>query len=126
MNKILKKAILLLAFFGSLSTVMLTWSDIRGVQTLNGIQILTGNVVLSALIVCLYCVSVLFYEKNSKIFFCTGLSSLSMLFAIMFSKFENWGRFTNNCVGPYVGLCAVILTIVLFVFLNTKDKSNVK
>ena len=71
-----------------------------------------------------YGISVLFYEKAPKVFFCTGLSGLSMFFAIMFSKFEGWGRFANTCIGPYVGLLSVVLTIVIYIWLNTKDKKN--
>ena len=76
---------------------------------------------MSLLIIGMYGISVLFYEKAKKVFFCIGLSSLSMLFAIMFSKFESWGRIANKCAGPYVGLMAVVLTIAAYVWLNTKE-----
>lgn len=121
MNKIIKKIILLTMFIGCCSTLFLTWTDVHNVQSLDGTSILTGNLFLSLLILGTYCTSVLFYEKAPKVFFCTGLSGLSMLFAIMLSKFENWGRFANRCVGPYAGLSAVILTTVVYVGLNIKE-----
>lgn len=121
MNKILKKLILLALFAGCCATLLLTWSNVQNVQSLNGTSILTGNMLLSALIVGLYGMSVLFFEKTPKVFFCTGLSSLSMLFAIMFSKFESLGRLANKCVGPYIGIAAVLVTIAAFVYLNIKD-----
>jgi len=121
MNKIIKKIILLALFALCCATLLLTWVDHSGLQTLNGTSILTANAVLTLLIFGLYGISVLFYEKAPKVFFNTGLSSLSMFFAIMFAKFEIWGRFTNSCIGPYVGISAIILTIVVFVLLNFKD-----
>ena len=120
MNKIVKKLILLIMFAGCCATLLLTWTNVLNVQTLDGTSILTGNILLSLLIVSTYGISVLFYEKAPKVLFCVGLSSLSMLFAIMFSKFESWGRFANKCAGPYVGLVAVVLTIAAYVWLNTK------
>lgn len=120
MNKIIKKIILLTMFIGCCSTLFLTWTDVHNVQSLDGTSILTGNLFLSLLIFGTYCTSVLFYEKAPKVFFCTGLSGLSMLFAIMLSKFENWGRFANRCVGPYIGLSTVILTIIVYTWLNIK------
>lgn len=120
MNKIIKKIILLTMFIGCCSTLFLTWTDVHNVQSLDGTSILTGNLFLSLLILGTYCTGVLFYEKAPKVFFCTGLSGLSMLFAIMLSKFENWGRFANRCVGPYIGLSTVILTIIVYTWLNIK------
>lgn len=122
MNEIVKKIILFVMIACCCATLLLTWVDYSGVQTLNGTSILTGNLLLTLIIFGLYGVSVLFYEKSPKVFFSTGLSSLSMLFAIMFSAFEGWGRFTNTCIGPYAGLLSVTLTIIVFVLLNIKGK----
>lgn len=126
MKKIVKKQILLTLFAGCCATLLLTWTNVLNVQTLDGTSILTGNILLSLLIVGMYGISVLFYEKAKKVFFCTGLSSLSMLFAIMFSKFESWGRFANKCAGPYIGLVAVIITVATYVWLNTKESKSTK
>ena len=124
MNKFLKKLVLLAMFAGCCATLLMTWTNYSNVQTLDGTSILTGNLLLTLIIFGTYGISVLFYEKAPKVFFCTGLSALSMFFAIMFSKFESWGRFANTCIGPYVGLLAVILTIVVYILLNTKGKKN--
>lgn len=121
LNKVAKKLILLAMFVGCCLTLLLTWVNYSGVQSLNGTSILTGNAILTILMFGLYGISVLLYEKAPKVFFSMGLSSLSMLFAIMFAKFEVWGRFTNNCIGPYIGLPTVILTIVVYILLNVKD-----
>ena len=124
MNKFLKKLVLLAMFAGCCATLLMTWTNYSNVQTLDGTSILTGNLFLTLFIFGTYGISVLFYEKATKVFFCTGLSGLSMFFAIMFSKFEGWGRFANTCIGPYVGLLSVVLTIVIYIWLNTKDKKN--
>ena len=124
MNKFVKKIILLAMFALCCATLLLTWVNYSNVQTLDGTSILTGNLLLTLLIFGTYGVSVLLYEKAKKVFFCTGLSSLSMLFAIMFSKFESWGRFAIKYVGPYLGLLTVILTIIVYVWFNIKDKST--
>ena len=121
MNIILKKILLLAMLSGCCATLLLNWTNVLNVQTLNGTSILTGNLFLSLLIIGTYGISVLFYEKAEKIFFCLGLSSLSMFFAIMFSKFESWGRFANKCLGPYIGLSAVLFTITVYVWLNIKS-----
>lgn len=126
MNKIIRKIILLAMFALCCATLLLTWYNVSGLQMLNGTSILTGNLLLTLLIFGLYGVSVLFYEKAPKVLFHTGLSSLSMLFAIMFSRFEGWGRFANTCVGPYIGILAVILTIIVYVLLNVKDMEKDK
>jgi len=107
---------------GCYATLFLTWTDVHHVQSLNGTSIFTGNLFLSLLILSAYCISIFCYEKAPKVFFCVGLSGLSMLFAVMFSKFENWGRFANKCIGPYVGVSAVVLTIAAYVWLNVKAK----
>ena len=124
MNKFLKKLVLLAMFAGCCATLLMTWTNYSNVQTLDGTSILTGNLFLTLFIFGTYGISVLFYEKAPKVFFCTGLSALSMFFAIMFSKFESWGRFANTCIGPYVGLLAVVLTIVVYIWLNTKGQKN--
>ncbi len=120
----IKKAILIALMLCSLSTLLLTWTNIHNVQSLNGTVILSGNLFLSAFILGLYFVSVLFFEKCRKVFFCTGISSLSMLFAIMFSKFEASGRFANTCLGPYAGLLTVLITVAAFVVLLNHYESH--
>ncbi len=126
MNKIFKKLILLAMFVGCCATLFMTWSNFKNVQTFDGTAILTGNLFLTVFIFVMYGISVLFHEKVPKVFFCTGLSSLSMFFAIMFSRFESWGRFANPCVGPYIGLIAIVSTIVIYVLLNIKDSKKDK
>ena len=121
MKKIIKKAILISLFFLTLSTLLLTWQNYSNVQVLNGTQIISGNLLLATFIVILYLGSVLFYEKAKKILFCAGLCSLSMLFALLFSRFESWGRFANKNVGPYLGLSCILITIAIYIIWNVRE-----
>ena len=121
---IIKKSLLLILFCCCCATLLLTWQEVRGIQALDGMVILTGNIILSAIIGVTYFISVVFYEKAKQVFFCMGLSSLSMFFAIMLSKFEVWGRFANHCVGPYVGMATVLLTMGIYIVLNVWKRKN--
>ena len=121
MKNWLKKICLFIMMGCNCSTLLLPWVNHHNIQELNGTVVLTGNLFLSLFIFALYFISVLFFEKNSKVFFCTGISSLSMLFAIMFSRFESWGRFSNSCLGPYLGLASVVATFVLYVLFFYKE-----
>lgn len=124
MNKFVKKIILLALFAGCCATLLMTWTSVHGLQSLDGTSILTGNLLLTLIIFGTYGISVLFYEKAPKVFFCMGFSSLSMFFAIMLSKFESWGRFANKCIGPYIGLLSVLLTMAVFIFVNLKESGT--
>lgn len=130
MNRFLRKGILLVCMVLCLSTTLLIWEDHPGIQTLDGVSLLSGNACLTVLILGMYFVGVVFYEKARGVFFCMGLSSLSMLFALMASRFEHVGRFASKCPGPYAGLAAVIATAALYIFLTIRapkaaqDKHN--
>ena len=120
MKSVVRKMLLLVLLAVTLSTLLVTWKDISGIQKLNGLIVLTGNMYLSVLITGIYFVSVVWVEKAPKIFFCMGLSSLSMLFAIMFHHFEALGRFANKCAGPYLGLLAIIVTTAVYIGVSVK------
>lgn len=121
MKKVFKKAILISLLFLTLSTLLLTWQNYSNVQVLNGTQIISGNLLLSTLIIVLYLGSVLFYEKARKLLFCSGLCSLSMLFALLFSRFESWGGFANENAGPYLGLSCILITIATYIVWNIRE-----
>lgn len=115
---VLRKIILLGLFIFSLLTLFLTWENIVNVRILDGIVVLTANKLLSGMIICMYFVSVLFFEKAPKTMFCVGLSALSMLFGLYLSKFESFGGFSNRCIGPYLSLISVAITIAIYLILT--------
>ena len=71
--------------------------------------------------ICIFFLSLLLYKKLKTICFISGLCSLSMLFALEFSKFESYGRFNNSAIGVYLGLLTMIITIAAFILLLRKE-----
>lgn len=121
MKGLLKRVILAVLFIFNLCTLFLNWQVIEGLTFRRGTIILTGNLILSAVIIGLYFVSLIFYNKAPNTFFITGICSLSMLFALEFSKFEVYGRFNNSALGVYLGLFSIALTIIAYVILLKKS-----
>ena len=114
------KVVLLINMGCTILFMLLPWMRVEGIKEVNGLVILSGNVVLSVIILCLYIISVLFYEKN-KVFPITGIASVCMVFSIMFSRFEQWGRFSTTLPGPYLGLISVLINLVLLIVLCCKN-----
>ena len=117
MINLTKKIILLLNMVCTILFMLLPWMRVEGIKEENGLIILSGNVVLSVIILCLYFMSVVFIEKHN-VFFVAGLASICMMLTIMFSRFEQWGRFSNTLPGPYLGLICVLMNLLVFILLN--------
>ena len=120
MINLTKKIILLLNMVCTILFMLLPWMRVEGIKEENGLIILSGNVVLSVIVLCLYFMSVVFIEKH-KVFFVVGIASICMMFTIMFSRFEQWGRFSNTLPGPYLGLICVLMNLLVFILLNYKN-----
>lgn len=123
MINLTKKIILLLNMVCTILFMLLPWMRVEGIKEENGLIILSGNVVLSVIIICLYFMSVVFIEKH-KVFFVAGIASICMMFTIMFSRFEQWGRFSNTLPGPYLGLICVLMNLLVFILLNYKNNRH--
>lgn len=121
MKSIVKRCLLGVLFILNLSTLFLDWQIIEGLTSRSGVLILSSNIMLSGIILCMYFLSLLFFKKSKILFFITGLCSLSMLAALEISKFESYGRFNNPAIGVYLGLLTMIVTISSFVFLLRKE-----
>lgn len=121
MKSILKRVLLAALLLVNLSTLLLDWQTIEGITSRDGVLVLSGNIVLSGVILCIFFLSLLLYKKLKTIFFISGLCSLSMLFALEFSKFESYGRFNNSAIGVYLGLLTMIITIAAFILLLRKE-----
>lgn len=120
MNSIIRRTVVSVSLVCNLLTLLLDWQVIDGLTSRRGILVLTSNMLLSAIILCSYFVSIVFYEKAKKIFFILGLCSLSMLAALEISKFETFGYFKNSAIGVYLGVGTIVLTIILYIFLLRK------
>lgn len=101
--------------------LLLDWQTIEGITSRDGILVLSGNIVLSDVILRIFFLSLLLYKKLKTICFISGLCSLSMLFALKFSKFESYRRFNNSAIGVYWGLLTMIITIAAFILLLRKE-----
>lgn len=88
--------------------------------------VLSGNAVLAVIILGMYFLSLLLYNKAKTTCFITGLCSLSMLSALEFSKFELYGRFNNSEIGVYLGLASIAITIIAYVLLLREETFNNK
>ena len=97
------------------------WQTIEGITSRDGVLVLSGNIVLSGVILCIFFLSLLLYKKLKTICFISGLCSLSMLFALEFSKFESYVRFNKSAIGVYLGLLTMIITIAAFILLLRKE-----
>ena len=120
-KKSFRKIILLFLFVLNLTTFLLDWQSIQGITSRTGILILSGNLMLSSLIIGMYFISILFYFRAKRVFFITGVCSLSMLFALEFAKFEQYGRFSNSAIGVFFGLTATVICLVAHIFLLRKS-----
>ena len=96
MINLAKKIILLLNMVCTILFMLLPWMRVEGIKEENGLIILSGNVVLSVIILCVYFMSVVFIEKHK-------------------------GRFSNTLPGPYLGLICVLMNLLVFILLNYKN-----
>lgn len=126
MKSVLKRCLLIFLFIVNLSTLLLDWQAIEGMTTRNGFIILTSNILLSGLILFVYFLSLILFSKAKRLFFVSGICSLSMLAALEFSKFEAYGRFNNTCIGVYLGLLTILINIVIFILLLKKEAFSEK
>lgn len=124
MKSLLKRVVLAVLFIFNLCTLLLNWQVIEGLTFRKGTIVLTGNLILSAIIIGLYFISLIFYNKSPNIFFITGICSLSMLAALEFSKFEAYGRFNNPALGVYLGLVSIVITIIAYAILLKRKVLN--
>lgn len=78
MKSILKRVLLAALLLVNLSTLLLDWQTIEGITSRDGVLVLSGNIVLSGVILCIFFLSLLLYKKLKTICFISGLCSLSM------------------------------------------------
>lgn len=121
MKSIFRRLILFILFIINLITLLFDWHVVQGLTSTDGLVILTKNLWLSGIIICLYFFSLVFYPKNKKLFFITGLCALSALMALEFSAFETYGRFNNKAIGVYLGLATMLCNIAAWVFILKKE-----
>ena len=63
MKSILKRVLLAALLLVNLSTLLLDWQTIEGITSRDGVLVLSGNIVLSGVILCIFFLSLLLYKK---------------------------------------------------------------
>lgn len=69
MKSILKRVLLAALLLVNLSTLLLDWQTIEGITSRDGVLVLSGNIVLSGVILCIFFLSLLLYKKLKTICF---------------------------------------------------------
>ena len=121
MKSVIQRLVLAIFLFINLTTLMLDWQVVEGLTSRGGWLVISGNLMLSFFILSLYFISLIFFNKAKKVFFISGLCSLSMLAALEISKFEAFGHFNNSAIGVYLGISTIAVTIILYIFLLRKE-----
>ena len=62
MKSILKRVLLAALLLVNLSTLLLDWQTIEGITSRDGVLVLSGNIVLSGVILCIFFLSLLLYN----------------------------------------------------------------
>ena len=75
MKSILKRVLLAALLLVNLSTLLLDWQTIEGITSRDGVLVLSGNIVLSGVILCIFFLSLLLYKKLKTICFIYQLFS---------------------------------------------------
>ena len=120
MKNIMKKIGLIALFAMDIACLLIPWWYMTGFITIiiRGMGIVTDHIVRTVVIALMYVVSVIFMEKKPKVFFATGLLSLTMYLAVIFYE---WGFKMSRMPGPYVAVILVIANIVAFVLIYASE-----
>lgn len=120
MKNIMKKIGLIALFAMDIACLLIPWWYMTGFFTIIiiGMGIVTDHIVRTVVIATMYVVSVIFMEKKPKVFFVTGLLSLTMYLAVIFHE---WGFKMSRMPGPYVAVILVIANIVAFVLIYASE-----
>lgn len=120
MKNIMKKIGLIALFAMDIACLLIPWWYMTGFFTIIiiGMGIVTDHIVRTVVIAIMYLVSVIFMEKKPKVFFVTGLLSLTMYLAVIFHE---WGFKMSRMPGPYVAVILVIANIVAFVLIYASE-----
>lgn len=112
-----KKGILSVLMGINCATLTLPWVNYSDVKVVDGGVILSKHLVLSLLVLGLYFLSVWLHELWKPGMFIIGLACLCVLLGMMIAQIAAWGTFSLRCLGPYLGVGAVVVNVVAYVVL---------
>lgn len=112
-----KKVILTILMGINCAILTLPWVNYSDVKVVSGSVILSKHLVVSLLVLGLYFLSVWLYDLWKPGMFVIGLACLCVLLGMMIAQIADWGTFSLRCLGPYLGVGAVVVNVVVYVAL---------
>lgn len=112
-----KKGILSVLMGINCAVLTLPWVNYSNVKVVSGSVILSKHLMVSLLVLGLYFLSVWLYDLWKPGMFVIGLACLCVLLGMMIAQIADWGTFSLRCLGPYLGVGAVVVNAVVYVVL---------
>ena len=97
--------------------LFLPWVNYSDVKVVPGILVLSKHMVISLVVLGLYFLSVWLYHLWKPGCFIIGLACLFILLGMMMDQIFAWGTIALESPGPYLGVGAVVLNVVVYVVL---------
>ena len=117
MSTTAKKLTLSLLMLLNCATLILPWVNYSDVKVVPGILVLSRHMAISLIILGLYFLSVWLYHLWKPGCFIVGLACLFTLLGMMMDQIFAWGAIALESPGPYLGVGAVVLNVVVYVVL---------
>ncbi|MBM6897464.1 hypothetical protein H9X86_08830 [Pseudoflavonifractor capillosus] len=112
-----KKCTLSLLMGLNCAALCLPWVNYSGVKVVTGSVVLSRHLVASLVVLGLYFLSVWLYQLWKPGCFILGLACLCVLLGMMAQQISIFGPIALESPGPYLGVGAVVLNVVVYVVL---------
>lgn len=117
MSTTAKKCTLSLLMGLNCAALSLPWVNYSGVKVVTGSVVLSRHLVMSLVVLGVYFLSVWLYERWKPGCFFLGLASLCVLLGMMAQQIAIFEPIALQSPGPYLGVDAVALNMVVYVVL---------
>ena len=117
MTSTVKKLALSVLMALTMMMLFLPWVNYSGVKVVSGSVVLSRHLVMSLVVLGLYFLSVWLYHLWKPGCFIIGLACLFILLGMMIDQIFAWGAIALESPGPYLGVGAVVLNVVVYVVL---------
>ena len=117
MSTTAKKLILSLLMGLNCAALFLPWVNYSGIKVVSGSVVLSRHLVMSLVVLGVYFLSVWLYHLWKPGCFIIGLACLFILLGMMIDQIFAWGAIALESPGPYLGVGAVVINVVVYVVL---------
>lgn len=117
MTSTVKKLVLSVLMALTMMMLFLPWVNYSGVKVVSGSVVLSRHLVMSLVVLGVYFLSVWLYHLWKPGCFIIGLACLFILLGMMIDQIFAWGAIALESPGPYLGVGAVVLNVVVYVVL---------